>query len=676
MRTLSALLVVSLFAIVAVDARAAEEDLVLRRAVLSTGGVGYFEFEATVDGDRTLSFDVRLDQVDDVLKSLVVFDSSGGVSSVSLPGRAGLADLFRDLPFGADALGSPADLLRALIGAEVKIAGRTTIEGRILSIVPETVQLEDGATLTRHRITVMGADGLAQAILEDAEDISFADPELEAQISGALADLSQHRVQDRRTLNVTVKGDGERTVRVGYVVEMPLWKTTYRLALSDNNEALLQGWAVLENMSGQDWNDVELTLVSGNPVTFRQALYESYYVPRPQVPVDVAGRVLPPVDEGAVGVATRAVEAEGSAPTGSASAQDQAVYFEALAAAPAPEPDYAGLEAAAGEEAATQVVFRVPNTVTVERGNSLMVPLVDQTLTVEPIALYSPDVQSRHPLASVRLTNTTGIGLPPGVVTIYESSGVSGGETFVGDARLGALPAGDSRLISYAVDQKTLIDREDDYVTTVTQVRIDRGVLYVKQTDSQTTTYTIEAPAGEARDVILEHPRQYGWELASPKTDVEKTENAYRITVAVAAGETKTVKVILEQPREESFALLTMPDTQVMYFADSGDVPADVRQAFKQLAELKGAMAETQRNIDEVERQHDTLLEEQSRLRQNLDAVPGGSDLQARYLQKLAEQEDAIEALLTKRDDLQTELATRRQALADFVKNLTIGSSG
>ncbi|MEO1106085.1 MAG: hypothetical protein AAFW98_20520, partial [Pseudomonadota bacterium] len=122
------------------------------------GGVGYFEYEATVDGDQTLQFDVRLDQVDDVLKSLVVFDGAGGVGSVSLPGRAGLADLFRDLPFDGSALQSPATLLRALTGSEVTIEGPSRVSGRILSVVPEVLQLEDGTTITRHRLTVMGED--------------------------------------------------------------------------------------------------------------------------------------------------------------------------------------------------------------------------------------------------------------------------------------------------------------------------------------------------------------------------------------------------------------------------------------------------------------------------------------------------------------------------------------
>ena len=658
-------------------ARAADEDLTLKRAVLSTGGVGYFEYEATVDGDQTLRFDVRLDQVDDVLKSLVVFDGAGGVGSVSLPGRAGLADLFRDLPFDGAALQSPATLLRALTGSEVTIEGPSRVSGRILSVVPEVMYLEDGTTITRHRLTVMGEDGLAQAILEDANEITFADAELEAQIADALADLAQHRVQDRRTLEVKVSGEGERLVRVGYVVEAPLWKTSYRLALGDDGKALLQGWAVLENMSGQDWEAVDLTLVGGNPVTFRQSLYQAYYVSRPEVPVDVAGRVLPPVDTGAVGGLARSETAESEADLGAALYAAEEMMIESavmadMAAPVAQEPGYANLATASTEEAATQVVFRVPQPVTVDRGQSLMVPLVDQDVDVAHVALYSPNVQARHPLAAVELTNNTAIGLPPGVVTIYEKSTVSGGETFVGDARLPALQAGDSRLIAYAVDQKTLIDREDDYTATIARATIDRGVLHVSHTQTQTTTYTIEAPVGEAREVVLEHPRVFGWDLVSPSGNVEKTDTAYRIPVSVPAGQTVTMKVVMEQPQAESLNLLTMADPQVVYFAEESEIPADVRDAFKRLAELKGAVAETERKIAETERERQVLLEEQERLRDNLDTVPRESDLHTRYMNKLGEQEDAIESLLLTMDDLRTELASRRQALTDYVKGLTI----
>ncbi|RJF89245.1 hypothetical protein D3874_21605 [Oleomonas cavernae] len=281
---------------------AAAADLTLERVMLSTGGVGYFEWEAKVEGNTTLTLDVPLDQVDDVLKSLVVFDDKGGVGGIELPGLEPVSQLFRDLPFGPEALESPVALLNALQGSEVIATGSRTLTGRLLKVEPETVQLPDGGGVTiRHRVTLATESGLQQLVLEDAQSVKFADPALQAQVDKALAALSVAHARDRRSLTIASNGQGARTVRVAYVVATPLWKTSYRLILPadlESTQSRLQGWAVIENMSGQDWKDVELTLVSGSPVTFRQALYASYYVDRQEVPVEVVGRILPNVDTG------------------------------------------------------------------------------------------------------------------------------------------------------------------------------------------------------------------------------------------------------------------------------------------------------------------------------------------------------------------------------------------
>src|SRR5260370_23624078 len=143
----------------------------------------------------------------------------------------------------------------------------------------------------------MTGAGLTQFVLQDSEAISFADPELQRQVNAALSRIAAYRGAGRRQLHLQVHGSGTRLVRVGYVVAMPLWKASYRLNLPPDPQAAsarLQGLAVLENFSRQAWREVELTLLSGNPVTFRQALYESYYVPRPTIPVESGGRVPPP----------------------------------------------------------------------------------------------------------------------------------------------------------------------------------------------------------------------------------------------------------------------------------------------------------------------------------------------------------------------------------------------
>ena len=559
----------------------ADECLELKRVVLSTGGVAYMEYEARVDGYARLSFDVALDQVDDVLKSFIVLDDEGGVGTVTLPGRQPLDESFRNLPFDVAALSSTVALLRALTGEEVAIEGDSDITGRILSVTEEMV-LGEGGSSVRHRVALATTGGIRQAVVEDATSIRFTDGALQKQIDEALVALATHRIADRRTLTLQTTGESERTVRLGYVVAAPLWKTTYRLALGEGATALLQGWATLENMSGQDWDGIELTLVSGNPVTFRQALYESYWVERPFVPVDVAGRVVPMVDSGAMnGVLGKAQEdafydraavadelsLEASRQTVFCSGGLGSLYEEA-----ASPTQMACMDCAASEDAATQVVFRIADPVTVVSGESLSVPIVSRAVPAQMVALYQPGTDLRHPLAAVRLTNESGAGLPPGVVTIYQPSAASGGETFVGDARLDTLPAGEDRLVSYALDQRTLVDREDKSGQTIAKLAIDRGILTTTIVNRQTTLYAVQAPAGEAVEALIEHPRMEGWELVKPSGQVEQTQTAYRLPLAVPAGETATLEVVLEYQRLETMQLVYMNSEQLAWYAENGKV--------------------------------------------------------------------------------------------------------
>src|SRR4051794_26758746 len=297
----------AVFAATATPAIAA--TLALKRVVLSSGGVGYFEYEAPVEGEATVTLDVPLDQVDDVLKSLVIYDSGGTAGEVTLPGREPLAQSFADLPFDPAALNSAVDLLNALQGSEIRIVGPRSLGGRLVHVDQETVTGPGGVVETRSRVSVMTPAGLQQVVLQDVEAIAFADPELQRQVNAALTRIAAYRLSGQRRLSVRTRGGGARMLRLGYVVAMPLWKASYRLSLPTDPQAetaRLQGWAVLENFSGRPWQDVELTLLSGNPVTFRQALYESYYVPRPTVPVEAGDRILPPPDTGTVAAAVSA----------------------------------------------------------------------------------------------------------------------------------------------------------------------------------------------------------------------------------------------------------------------------------------------------------------------------------------------------------------------------------
>ncbi|MFI4983231.1 MAG: hypothetical protein ACHQIO_23000 [Nevskiales bacterium] len=191
-------------------------DLALKRVMLSSAGVGYFEYEAEVDGPAQLGLDVPLDQVDDVLTSLVVFDSQGGVGTVELPGRDTTRASFGDVPFGPDALRSPVDTLNSLQGVEIAVQGPRPMTGRIVHAerVTETLPAAQGqpaAIVQRTRVTLLGAEGLRQFVLEDVDSIQVTDPVLRARIDRALESLRREANQSLRHLTLRSTGNGRRT---------------------------------------------------------------------------------------------------------------------------------------------------------------------------------------------------------------------------------------------------------------------------------------------------------------------------------------------------------------------------------------------------------------------------------------------------------------------------------
>jgi hypothetical protein len=678
MRAFWLVVLVAVFGMTSMAANAG--DLVLKRVMLSTGGVGYLEYEAEVTGDAELTLDVPLNQVDDVLKSIIVYDSKGGVGSARLAGRDPLSQLFSDLPFGREALDSPAGLLNALQGAEIRVGSSRPITGKLLRVVPEQVQLGDrGNTTVRNRVSVLTSSGLQQFMLEEAENVSFVDASLQAKVDKALAEIAVHRAKDRRQIVLATKGVDTRTLRVGYVVAASLWKATFRVSLPhDSERAHLQGWAVLENMSGQDWKGIELTLLSGNPVSFRQAIYEAYYVTRPEVPVEVAGRVLPTPDTGVVdaaGADRRAAMMPAQAQTALRAAEKIATgelfATEKFAGdAPSPEPQISRtVNAAEAEEGISQVAFRLPVAVDIASGQSAIVPIFDRDLPIERLSLFQPGASATYPLASLQIKNDTPVGLPPGVLTLYEES--AAGVTYLGDARLAQLPAGESRLVSYAVDEKSKIVREQQGTHAISKAAIAQGVLTLTRTQQQTTVYKIAAPVGEARKIIIDHPKMAGWTLVAP-SGAEETAGTHRLTVALKAGEAQTVTAVQDMPVLETLRMSDMAENQIAEVTDTRSVAAEIKGAFAELARLRRTLAQRRGDEEQIKAKIATLQTDQARIRDNLERVDRDSGLYKRYVEKLNEQETQFETLQAGAGKAAEASRAASAAVDTYIASLTI----
>lgn len=682
-------------------------EIPVDRVILSTSGLANFEHKAHIEDNAKVEFPVRLEQVDDILKSLVVFDKKGTIGGVVLPGKQPLTQVFKDLPFTQYQLSSPAALLNAYQGAVVTLKGDDiNITGKLLQAVPESVVVDKDNIVTKNRVSVMTDDGIKQALLEDASSVQFVDEKIRNEVSRALDAIRVNSAVERRTLSVNLQGKGERDVTLSYVVDAPLWKTAYRMVVPEagGTKGFLQGWAVVENMTASDWKNVDLTLVSGNPVTFRQALYESYYVDRPEIPVQVFGRVMPRIDEGTQATAEEqesdrrydmALAKKESIRAGkmkvsggmAAAAPEPAMMMDSIAAydggysggynAPAEASydvnDLANASSAAmSAEATAQVLFRFPNRFDLAAGQSMMLPFVSSEVPMERVSLYQPDTNAKHPLSAVEIENTGGVSLPQGVLTLYEESKLLNGVGFAGDAQMPMLSAGEKRLVSYALDSKTDVDREDKSASTEDKISISQGVIRTSVKNKSEAIYTIKAPAKEDRTVIIEHPKMGDYKLVSPdpKT-VEVTDKYYRIKLSVKAGDKKVMPVVLENEIWQSWGIVSLPTDQLLSYATSrGNLDAKTRQAFKKMADIRRDIDVLDQKISQLDYQRQVIFTDQDRVRENLKSLTSKSEIQEKYLEKLNKQEERIGKIDTDRETLSSQRDARQAELSALVAGL------
>ena len=646
-------------------AAAHADDLTLKRVMLSSGGVGYFEYAASVEGDAVLGLDVPLEQVDDILKSLVVFDAAGSVVGVELPGRDSTVEAFAGVPFGPQTLQSPLAYLNALRGMEVTVAGPRPMTGRLIGA--ETVTEMNGTiSAPRTRVSLLSADGLRQFVLEDAEAVRVTDPTLRARIQNSLESLGTDANQTTRHLTIRVKGKTRRVVSAGYVAGAPLWKATYRLMMdpAPASTARLQGWATLENRSGADWKGVELTLQYGNPVTFRQALYRSYFVDRPEVPVEIMGKILPDIDTRArlLGAQTESAAAPMPAPFAPAPASAPMMMKHARRvdmAAPA--------DIAIAQETGDETIFTLAQPVDLASGHSANVPIIDHVFPAQRIGLVP--FRQPHPVSSIRFRNDDSRSLPAGVLTVYDSG------AFTGDARLGGLPASEDRLLSFSQDLRTTVEtRLTDAGGTISGFAVADGVLTYTRLARQALRVTITGAAREKRDLLIEIPKATADQtltLEDPKLRVtEQTASANRIAVSLAAGETREIKGWLDTPEITQLALVNGDETELQTVIAATSLTGPGREGLNRVLDLRRAEAGKTADLERKTKLLNDIQVDEDRLRKNLASVTAGDALRTRLTRALDADETKIEQTRQAIDEASAEAGKAHRAVADAIAAL------
>ena len=593
-----------------------------------------------------------------------------------------------------------SEFLMQLKGARLKAkAAGETIEGRILGVEPVTEVVNNQAINKGYRLVLLTEAGPIRSLdLFAVSEFSLADEALQRDLR-RLLDLSlDSKYTNRKKLTLSVTGQGERDLRIGYLIEMPIWKCSYRIIFDEKKKdtALLQGWALAENNTEDDWKDVKISFVAGNPMSYVMDLYSPYYVKRAQVPIPGFQNLA--VDWGAVSTPDLAEAPAAMAPKeervgkksklavpGRAAPPVQTMdrqFAAARPAAPAPPPGAAReMEAkplgelltssydteALGAKIGDLFSYEPKEKVSIPRGQAAMVPILSKQVNGRRLLYYKASFSPKATNALV-LQNATDMTLEAGAVTFFE------GSTSLGEGILGhTLPPGSQEVIPYALDASVDITpqeksrREPHY-----KAKLADGILTLTAVETLTNTWKILNRGKEPATLWLHQPKNTAYKLSKPEKPLKEVANDYRFEVPLKPGE--TVEFVVEEKRDvlDKVQLANSNEEQIRFYLAQRYLSPGAKAFMKELSDLMAQKSALQRQTTEWTQQVQRLTEEQTRLRQNVQSLvsnqPKEQELRAKWVAAMAANEDQLADRRAKLDDAGGKLRVTDEALAKKVR--------
>lgn len=672
-------------------------DLPVKRVVMFSSGVAFFEHSGEVEGDAKVDLKFNVDDVNDLLKSMVLQDHGGGrISTVSYGSKDPITRTLRTFTIDLTQNPTLADLLGQIRGEKIEIDAPEKINGTILGVEKRRKPAGEDKVIEVEFLNLLTDDGLRSVSLENVGRIKISNPKIDAELRQALVVLALSKSTDKKAVSLSFLGQGKRAVTVGYIQEAPVWKTSYRLVLADKEAPLLQGWAIVENTTETDWENVNLSLVSGRPISFVMDLYQPLYIDRPWVKPELYASLTPRTydqdlagKEGefrAAGQEFRKNRAELADAKGESLQRGRFAANGAAGLPGAPPADRYAFGARADEAAkslkdmqqSVQSVaqagdvgemfrYNIATPVKLQRSGSAMLPIVNESVSGEKVSIYNPGTHAKHPLNGLRLKNTTDLHLMQGPITVYDDG------AYAGDAQIQDLPPKSERLISYAMDLDTEVAPSDKgQPTNLVSCKLVKGTLHTSHKHSRAKQYIVKNSGKAAKKVLIEQPLDTAWTLVEPKEPGEKTRDLYRFAVQAEPGKPVTLDVKEERTSNEQVAVNNLDDPQIRIYLNSSVVSAEVKKALEEVIKRKTAINQVVLQRQEMERQIAIVGQEQERIRGNMAQTPKESELFRRYLTKFSEQEDSIEALRTKVTSSIQEEQKLRKGLDDYLIGLDL----
>jgi hypothetical protein len=677
------------------------ERLPVTRVVLYKNGVGYFEHAGHVRGSQEVNVDFTTAQLNDVLKSLTVLDlGKGRITGVSYNSNAPLERRLGSLNLPVGEKPTTAQFLDALRGARFDVrSGSETASGRLLSIDEREIPIKGDQKVTVDQISIISDSGEVRVFdLTPATSVRVAEKDVNDEVGKYLGLVASTRDQDVRRMTISTAGEGERNLLVSYISEVPVWKSTYRIVIPNQGKPLLQGWAIVDNTVGEDWRNVELSLVAGAPQSFVQELSQPYYTRRPVVALPVNAMITPQTHEATMeeanapppsaivnGVPGRIAGGQmagvGGGSAGSLQRMTTGIGSGMGSGAGAGtykkwagQPDSTAV--ADSLEASTSIAqardlgdlfeYKLQDRVTIRKSQSALVPILQTRIDAEKVSVWNPSQSSV--LRALWVENTSALTFDGGSFNVLE------GDAFAGEGLTDPIKPGEKRLLSYAADLGVLVDaRQKAENQRVTRVFIAHGTMTQSTEEREENTYTIRNRDASARTVVIEHPARAGWKLTEDAKPAESSASFHRFRLTVESKKTESLLVKEYRPVANSYQLSNVSDDQIKFFLAQKMINPEIEQALRKVMAQKNSIAAIGAEMASRKTKISGIADDQQRVRENMKALKGSLEekaLVARYVRQLGEQEDRVQALDREMSELQQKREAAQKTLNDLIEGL------
>lgn len=664
--------------------RTTTNSLPIRRVILYSNGVAYIERRGMVSGNAEVNLSFKQSQVDDVLKSMVVLDlNQGKIGAVSYNSSAPASARTAEIPFsvdaesGAEGTGGLAQVLSQMQGAKVAVvSAKGPASGSILTVEKRTVAAEkDKPASTAHFLVIASDSGeLSSFDLSEIRSVKLLDEGTKKDLNEFASATASTRRRDAKTITVTSNGVGQREMVVSYTVAAPIWKTTYRVVMDDDGKPFFQGWAIVDNVSEEDWDGVQLSLVSGSPVSFIQNLQKPLYRYRPIIPIPDDLNLDPQIYDAekgdlagsgrGYGYGDGSGDGRGSGSAGGAAPPAVSVDGVSTSVSDALVNEQGGIQtAASGKEFGDLFEYKITNPVTVSRNRSALIPIIQTRMDGERVSIYNEEHRADRPMGGMMLTNTSSLTFEGGSMTVLD------GDAYAGEALMERLKPKEQRLISFALDLGTRVSTESKGDQRPAQlIKVVKGVFQIHYFKTEEKRYKLTNQTDRLKTVYVEHPVRKGWGISDDTVKPAViTDEYYRFRVDLKPFETTELLVTERQGLMDSYQLRSLTTDQLNLFITRRYIDEPTREKLEKLISLRQQIYQQDSRLVAIKNEIDRISADQSRFRENIESLsktPEAKTLIARYIAKANEQETRLEemekerkAIIAEKEKLERDLA-------------------